>query len=211
MNKCLRTEEKFYPKYQQMADYVVEAANLLMDMISLEDDRFKQEEVYERIKALETQCDLLGTEIFSLINDSRYTPLDRTDMHNLCDKMDDVLDFIESSAKRMMLYQPKNMNNQTMHMAELVIECAKCIRVAMGELPNIKRHPAVALEQCQTLHDLEHEGDDLYGEFVHALFEQETDARELIKIKEIMVGLETATDCANHVGKTLKLTIIKYK
>jgi len=211
LSRCLHTEQKFYPKYQQMADCVVEAANLLTDMISLEDERHKQEEVYEQIQQLETSCDNLGTEIFSLINDSRFTPLDRTDMHNLCDGIDDILDLINSSAKRMMLYQPKTMNNQTMHMAELVIECAKCVRVAMDELPNIKRHPQLALEQCQKLHDLEHEGDDVYGNFVHALFEQETDARELIKIKEIMGGLETATDCANRVGKTLKATIIRYK
>ena len=211
LNKCLHTEQKFYPKYQTMADYILEAANLLTDMISLEDDRFKQEEVYEKIKEIETQCDALGTEIYSLLNDAYYTPLDRTDMHNLCDGLDDVLDFIESSSKRMMLYQPKTMSNQTMHMAELVIECAKCIQVAMAELPNIKRHPQVALEQCRQLHDLEHEGDDVYGEFVHALFEQETDARELIKIKEIMGCLETATDCANRVGKVLKLAIVKYK
>jgi len=208
---CSRSEQKFYPKFQKMADYILDAANLLTDMISLEDEKFKQEEVYEQIKELETQSDLLSTEIYTLLNDTRYTPLDRTDMHNLCDAMDDILDFIESSAKRMMLYQPKSMSNQTMHMAEIVIECAKCVHVAMNELPNIKRHPEAALEQCRLLHDLEHEGDDVYGDFVHALFEQETDVRELIKMKEIMGSLETATDCANHVAKALRLTIVKYK
>jgi len=194
-----------------MADNLVEAANLLTDMISLEDEKHKQEEVYDKIKALETECDNLVIEVFDLLNQSRFTPFDRTDMHNLGDAMDSVLDYINSAAKRMMLYQPKDMNNQTMHMAEIVIECAKVIRCAMDELPNIKKHPQKALEQCRILHDLEHEGDDVYGDFVQELFEQETDARELIKIKEIMGGLEKSTDCANKVGKTLKTIIVKYK
>lgn len=194
-----------------MADNLVAAANLLTDMISLEDEKHKQEEVYDRIKELETECDNLVIEVFDLLNQQRFTPFDRTDMHNLGDAMDSVLDYINSAAKRMMLYQPKDMNNQTMHMAEIVIECAKTIRAAMDELPNIKKHPQKALEQCLLLHDLEHEGDDVYGDFVQELFEQETDARELIKIKEIMGGLEKSTDCANKVGKTLKTIIVKYK
>lgn len=194
-----------------MADHVVEAANLLTDMISLEDEKFKQEEAYDKIKELETECDHIMADVFDLLNESFITPLNKTDLHQLCDKLDDVMDYINASAKRMILYQPKTMSNRTMHMAEIVIECAKAIRKAFEELPNLKRRPAVALEQCVRLHDLEHEGDDVYGDFVQELFESDTDAREVIKIKEIMASLESATDCANKVGKTLKTIIVKYK
>lgn len=211
LSRCLHTEQKFYPKYQQMADHVVEAANLLTDMISMEDDHHKQEDIYDKIKELETACDELSINIFDTLNDTRFTPFVHTDMHRLCDAIDDIMDFINTAAKRMMLYQPKTMNNQTMHMAEIVIEGAKCVRIAMDELPNIKSRPQQALEQCQRLHDLEHEGDDVYNDFVQELFEQETDARELIKIKEIMGALESATDCANKVGKVVKMIIVRYK
>ncbi|MCQ2334980.1 MAG: DUF47 family protein [Paludibacteraceae bacterium] len=196
---------------QQMADYIVEGANLLTDMISLEDEKFKQEEAYDKIKELETECDRITISIFDLLNDSLITPLNRTDLHQVCDTLDDVMDNINAAAKRMMLYQPKTMNNQTMHMAEIVIECAKAIRSAFDELPNLKRRPATALELCNRLHDLEHEGDDVYGEFVHELFESETEAKEVIKIKEIMAAMESATDCANKVGKQLKTIIVQYK
>lgn len=210
LSRCLHTERHFFPKFQLMADHLVEAANMLTDMISLEDERNRQEDCYDHIKELETECDNISTSVFDALGETRFTPFAQADMHELCDAMDDVMDFINSSAKRMMLYQPKNMSNSTMHMAEIVIECAKAIQLAMTELPNLKNKPAAALEQCQRLHDLEHEGDDVYGDFVQELFETEQDARELIKIKEIMAGLEKATDCANKVGKTLKTIIAQY-
>ena len=74
----------------------------------------------------------------------------------------------------------------------------------------MSKKPAIAIEQCAKLHDLEHEGDDVYDNFVKELFETEQNALELIKIKEIMQSMESATDMANHVGKTILIIIAKY-
>jgi len=211
LNSFIHSEKRFYPELVRMADNVVEGAKLLTDMISQEDEKIKQEDTYDRIKELETDCDRITTDIFDILNDSFVTPLAKQDLHALFDSLDDVMDNINASAKRMMLYQPESMDNQTMHMAEIVIECAKAIRVAFGELGNIKRRPAKALEQCNRLHELEHEGDDVYGDYVEELFTSDTEAKEVIKMKEIMGSLESATDCANKVGKTLKAIIVKYK
>lgn len=211
LNSFFHTEQKFYPVLAQMADKLVDGANLLTDMISQEDAKIKQEETYNHIKEIETECDQITTAFFDELNASWLTPLPRTDLHALCDAMDDVMDNINASAKRMMLYQPETLNNETMHMAEIVIECAKSVREAMAELSNIKRRPQKALTLCNRLHELEHEGDDVYGDFVHELFESDTDAKEVIKLKEIMGSLESATDCANKVGKTMKTIIVQYK
>ncbi len=211
LNSFFHTEQKFYPVLAQMADKLVDGANLLTDMISQEDAKIKQEETYNHIKEIETECDQITTAFFDELNASWLTPLPRTDLHALCDAMDDVMDNINASAKRMMLYQPETLNNETMHMAEIVIECAKSVREVMAELTNIKRRPQKALTLCNRLHELEHEGDDVYGDFVHELFESDTEAKEVIKLKEIMGSLESATDCANKVGKTMKTIIVQYK
>lgn len=211
LNSIFHSEKKFFPKLILMADQVVEGANLLTDMISMEDEKFKQEEIYDRIKELETACDTLSTEIFDLLNASFITPLDKADLHQLADALDDVMDNINASSKRMLLYSPADMPAPMMHLAEIVIECAKSMRIAFASLYDIKKHPATALTECNRLHELEHEGDDVYGDFVQELFQSDTPAKEVIKLKEIMGSLESATDCANKVGKTLKTVIVKYK
>ena len=42
------------------------------------------------------------------------------------------------------------------------------------------------------------------------LFEEEKDAIEIVKIKDIMEKLEETTDAADHVGKLLANLIVKY-
>lgn len=205
----LPKEESFFSEYKNMSSHIVAAADLFTELVSTT-NHDKQVELYTKIKAIETECDNIIIGIFDALNDTFVSPFDREDMHQLCDDLDDVMDYINASAKRLLLYQPKQMPNKAMHMAEIILEGAKAINVACGELKTMTKSPAVALEQCSKLHDLEHEGDDVYDNYVKELFETEVDTKELIKIKEIMHNMEEATDCANHVGKTIKTIIVKY-
>ncbi len=210
-NRLFHSEKTIYPALAAMSSYVVESSMLLTDMISQDSDHHRQEDTYDRIKMLESECDVLATEIFDRLNVTWFSPLPKQDIHALCDSLDDVIDNINVSAKRMMLYNPRTMGNQTMHMAEIVIECTKLIQKIFNDLNILKREPGRALEICNRIHELEHEGDDVYGSFVQELFESDTEALEVIKIKEIMSSLESATDCANKVGKTLKSILVKKK
>lgn len=205
----LPKEDKFFPLFRTIGERTVEAADMLTQIIS-ETDRERQQDIYQKIKAIETECDQIETLIFDELNDAFVAPFDREDIHELCGALDDVVDLINSSAKRLLLYQPKQVPNKAMHMAEIILEGAKSIRIGMAELKTMNKHSELALEQCQKLHDLEHEGDDVYDNFVKELFETEQDARELVKLKDLMQGMESATDKANSVGKILKTIIVKY-
>jgi len=205
----LPKEDKFYPKFQLMAQRIQAAADLFTEMVS-SSEHDKQVELYTKIKAIETECDAIMVDIYDELNDVFVAPFDREDIHALCDGLDDVMDYINASAKRMLLYRPKSMPARAMHMAEIILEGTKALNIAFGELKTMSKQPTIAREQCAKLHDLEHEGDDVYDNFVKELFESEQDVKELIKIKEIMQCMEEATDRANHVGKTLLIIIVKY-
>lgn len=205
----LPKEDKFFPSYKMMADRIVAGADLFTEFVSTT-DHDKQVELYTKIKAIETECDNIIVGIYDAASDSFVLPFDREDIHQLCNDLDDVMDFINDASKRILLYRPKQMPNKTMHMAEIIFEASKAIAIAMGELKHITKEHTIVKEQCNKLHDLEHEGDDVYDNFVKELFESDLDARELIKIKEIMQTMETATDSANHVGKTLQIIMAKY-
>ncbi len=202
-------EDKFFPQFQLMAARLVVGADLFTEFVAAT-DHDKQVELYTKIKTIETECDHIIVDIYDELSNSFITPFDREDMHQLCTDLDDVMDYINDSAKRILLYQPRVMPSKALHLAELILEGAKSIELAIGELKTMSKQPTLALEQCAKLHDLEHEGDDVYDNFVKELFESDIDSKELIKCKEIMQSLETATDCANHVGKTLQIIIAKY-
>jgi len=59
------------------------------------------------------------------------------------------------------------------------------------------------------INEIENEADDLYHIILSDLFENEKDAIELIKKKEIIQTMERATDRIEDVADVLKTIIIK--
>jgi uncharacterized protein Yka (UPF0111/DUF47 family) len=59
------------------------------------------------------------------------------------------------------------------------------------------------------INSLENQADDIFDNAIAGLFKKSTDPIELIKIKEILVGLETATDKCEDAANTLESIILK--
>ena len=96
-------------------------------------------------------------------------------------------------------------------LADNIKQGCEAIKIALDNLNGVSKHPNVALEQCNKLHELEHAADDIYEQFITDVFvEYADDSVELIKLKEIMYELEKATDKAKNVGKAIKSIIVKY-
>ncbi len=202
-------ENKFFPMLNNMSEKLVEAS-LLLNKLTKSTDRAESKELYRLIKDVETSGDQQINLIFTELNNTFITPFDREDIHNLCERLDDVLDLINSSGKRMIIYQPKHIPEKTVQMSNLIIKGSEAVKTVVGELKTITKKPFFALDQCNLLHAVEHDADDVYEHFVMELFEREVDSIELIKIKEIMQELEKATDKLDAVGKIIKTIIVKY-
>lgn len=202
-------DSKFFPLMGNVGKTLVKTGELLMEFIQCKDQEGKAD-LYKKIKSLETESDILTDTIFVELNKTFITPFDREDIHELCETMDDILDGINSSSKRVLLYHPKMIPEQTVEMCQIVFECCQAVQIAVNELKTINKKPTVALQQCQRLHDLEQRGDELYENFIKHFFDMEDDTKELIKNKEIMQDLERTTDIAKAVGKIIKTIIVKY-
>ena len=165
---------------------------------------------YKQIKDMEREGDRLTHLIFDELSTTFITPFDREDIHDLASCMDDVIDGINSSAKRIVIYNPRPISESGKELSRLIHEEAINIGKAMDELETFRKNPKPLREYCSRLHDIENQADDVYELFITKLFEEEKDCIELIKIKEIMHELEKTTDAAEHVGKILKNLIVKY-
>ena len=162
------------------------------------------------IKDLEREGDKLTHLILDELGTTFITPFDREDIHALASTMDDVIDGINSCAKRINIYNPRPISDSGKELSRLIQQEAVYIGKAMDELETFRQKPAALRGYCNKLHDIENQADDVYEHFITKLFEEEKDCIELIKIKEIMHELEKTTDVAEQVGKILKNLIIKY-
>jgi len=208
-SKFTPKEPKFFPILKDMTDIMLVASDLIIECVQNHDHETAIE-YYKKIKEQEKKGDVLSNRIFDELNTTFITPFDREDINQLSGRLDDVIDYINSCAKRIVLYNPKTMPKSAVELAKLIREGAVCIGKAVDELDVLKKNSKKIKEYCKELHDIENRADDVYEHFIIELFENEKDGIEIIKLKEIMYELEKATDAAEYVGKIIKTIIVKY-
>ncbi len=200
-------DKKFIPLFVQGAENVLDASKLLKEAFT-ETDIDKRNEKVRRIKDLEHKGDEITHNIFNELNRNFITPFDREDIQSLTSSLDDVLDLIDGAARRIVLYKLNSYEKEFVSFADLIIQCAEQIKIAIIELDNLK-HPENIKKACILINSYENYADDLYHQSISGLFDTETDPILLIKKRDIFNVLENATDKAEDVSDVLKSIIVK--
>lgn len=203
----LPKDDTFISLFKNAASNLLEATDLLNTLIVTEDTA-KRDLLIQKIKDFERKGDEYTHSIFDELNKNFITPFDREDIQLLTSSIDDVLDNINSACYKIRLYKPKRLTSEFEKMCAYLHECAKEIHRAVFELKNIN-NSKIILEACININTLENLADELYHNFQTYLFETETDAIELIKLKEIIQNFEKAVDCAENVSDVIKSILIK--
>lgn len=196
-------EDRFYDLFAQQAKLIVEGAAQLKDML----ERYADVELKARaIKDTEHRADQVTHEIFTLLNSTFITPLDREDIHALAGALDDILDEIEGVASRMVLLRVSRPTAEEIRLADILLMAAQQIALAVGSLRKLRNLP----EFCQRIKQYEHESDEISREMIRRLFEKEDDVKELIKWKEIYQRLEGAADRCEDVANIIEGIVLKH-
>jgi predicted phosphate transport protein (TIGR00153 family) len=202
-------QPKFFPLLNSLADSLAKAADTLAEGLNY-DTPEKHAEYYKLVKDIERDADNINNTIHDELASSFITPFDREDINHLASAIDDTIDGINSVAKRISIYSPKEIPAEAIKMAKVIQEEAAYVVKAINDLVDVHKHGANIRKCAEELHDLENQGDEIYELFIIRLFEEEKDGIELMKVKEIMHEMEQTTDAAEHVGKCLKSILVKY-
>ncbi len=202
-------EPKFFDFFKKVSVINNDAAILLGEALKTNTIEERQD-YFHRIKEKEHQADLVAHEIFEALETSFITPFDREDIQELSNRLDDVVDLINGSSKRMAIYNPKVIHPSIHKLGEIIIEGAKEIDKAIDMLPTLRKNKTNLKNIIEKLHRLENEADEIYEQAVTAIFANETNAIELLKNKGLLSELERTTDAAEHVGKIIGTIIVKY-
>ena len=203
---------KFFPKdasffalFTQQAELIVQACETFLEFIKSDD----QEKVMQAITDLEHRGDDVFHEISLRLNATFVTPIDREDIHSLGSAMDDVLDLIQASAERMLLFNVGTPNPVLADMVQITVESAVILREGISRLPKLQDMSDLR----KPLHDLESRGDLLNRQAIAALFrnaETLQDLVALIKWKEIIEGVEAAIDKFEDLFDVLENVVVKH-
>ena len=161
-----------------------------------------------KIHQLETEADVLTRDIFSELNRTFITPLDREDMQRIASKIDDVIDFMDGIAARVYSYKITSSPPYCKEMAVELVKATKEVEYMISKLRRIK-DPKDMIQHCRNTSDIEHVVDDLYREAIRELFES-NDAIKIIKLKDIYETMETASDRCVDVSDVIEDIVLKY-
>lgn len=209
INFFMPKEAKFFDMLSKQSEIVLGAAeefsNFLKEYNSL--DEQKRMLIIEKIKKAEDKGDTQTYEIIELLNKKLVTPFDREDIHNLTVYMDDILDLMDGTSRKMEMYRIENVNPLMIRQAELAYELAKKIHSIMN---NLRKLPE-AKRLCEHLYLIENKGDSLYEEAISALFRDEKlKATDLIKYKDLHEELEDVFDKGKEIADVIQAIAIKY-
>ena len=200
---------KFFPLLVATADILDKSASLLQELFS-STDKERIKELCRLIKVEETNGDKVTGKIFKALNETFITPFDREDITALTDEMDDVIDVINRTAQKVLLFSPETLPPVTAEMAAVVKKGTIEIKAAVGELSNVRKCDKLIRAHTKEIKRLEEEADAIYEKGTSGLFKSDIRTIELIKLKEIIQELEKSANKINNVGKILKTIIVKY-
>ena len=201
--RLIPREERFFEEFVALAEDIRTGARTLKQMLAVEPPDMDKADV---IKDLEHTCDKKTHAIIARLNRTFVTPIDREDIHALAISLDDVMDAIDAAAAIVRLYRISNVRPGARRLAAIVCELMDLVAQGLASFEKSQR----VLELAARINQLEREADRAHQDAIVALFDEERDPITVIKWKEILDFLESATDRCEDVGNVLEGIIVKH-
>ena len=199
-------DKKFFPLFEQASANLVQLASILHEAVNL--PLKERDELFLKIDELEQK----GEDITRLTNlelsRNFITPFDREDIHALIKSIDDVADYMQGASSRIRLYQVDKITKSIRRLTEINLEACQLRGATISEL-KVMNHKAIK-EMCKQINKLESKADVVFDKAVADLFENELDAKNIIKYKEVLMALETASDKCKSVSNILEQISVKH-
>ncbi len=204
-SRFMPSEGNFFVLFNQHAEQIHIGVTELRDMIT----HFDNLELRTRaVVAAEKKADKITHETMDMLHKTFITPLDREDIHRLISTMDDMLDLSEDVAETIGLYDIRSMTPEARQLAEICVACAERVKAAVGMLSNMKNAEAM-LKIAAEIDRLESDADHVMRSAMAKLFREESDVKNIIKMKAIYELLETITDKAEDIANVIQGLVLE--
>ena len=200
--RLLPRNEKFFELLTELSKELTTSAGLLDELFAHPE---RLAEHVALIKAVEHQADDTTYEIITRLDESFITPLDREDIHLLANRLDNVVDLLDGTARRVAMFRVTTVREPARRLTNVLMRTTAAIEIAVAQIRNRK----LVNEQTHAIKMLEEEGDAVYHEAVGALFDGAVDPLEVMKWKDIFDTLENAIDECENVANVLASIALK--
>jgi predicted phosphate transport protein (TIGR00153 family) len=206
LNKLMPREGKFFDLFNAHAAQIAEGGRALAQLFT----NFEAAATHaERIDVAEHSADKITHETIALLHKTFITPLDRDQIHQLITNMDDVLDLIQDTAESIVLYDIRRVSPEAQQLAQICQMTCDRVKAAVGLLANLSDSEAI-MKTCEEIDRLESDADRVMRSAMSRLFREESDVKQLIKLRSIYELLELITDRCEDVANIIEGIVLEH-
>jgi len=184
--------DDYFKLFNELAACTVRGARVLARMSSVHDPAAFQL-LFDEIKQTEGEADGVTRSIFLSLHKTFITPFDRWEIKDLAMALDDMIDYMEDIPQRAELYGPGDFTPEMAALGQIALRATEKVQEAVALLSDMQNAPRI-LQICQEIGDIESEGDRVMRAGMTRLFAEVSDARALIRAKELYELFEEAVD-----------------
>lgn len=198
-------EDIFYKMFVETSQIIFETAKMFKDYMN---DLSDSESKLAVIKEMEHKGDQMQHEILKQLNKTFLTPFDREDIYMIAKNMDDIIDYMEASASRFVMFNVNEATLEAKQLCSLIYDSSVEIITLLEELKNMRTSKLLS-EKIIEVNRLEEEGDRVSRKAIKDLFRSDIPVIEVIKWREIYQFLEDTLDACEDVANVIEGVVMK--
>jgi uncharacterized protein Yka (UPF0111/DUF47 family) len=207
IRKLLPKTDTFQNLFERDVENLAQACRALRELLNAEGEA-DRDRLVRQIEDLEHQGDEYTHQIFTTLSRTFITTLDREDIGALASSLDDIVDHIDRAATAIRLYQITVFDDAVRDLAEIIEESVAELKRAIPLLRDLKELERIR-EACVRINGYENQADKIFHRALGRLFEDEKDPIRLIKQKELLSMLESATDRCEDAAVLIENVLVK--
>jgi predicted phosphate transport protein (TIGR00153 family) len=204
--RLIPRDERFFDLFEQAADIGVAGVETLQKMLA---NICVADECRKQIADIEHQGDSVIHETMDKLNRTFVTPLDPEDIRAIASDLDDIIDYTQAAAERVILYDVSEPHQGAIELAKVLLQAVREVRQVVGMLRDLGPRRKEIMTLCIEINRLENAGDHIYREALGNLF-RAGDLMELMRWKEIFEQIEQAIDQCEDLADVIESVVVKH-
>ncbi|MDR2560631.1 MAG: DUF47 family protein [Holophagales bacterium] len=200
-------EAMFFDLLEKAAANLLEAIKYFRSELETNDPA-RWSELRHQMKIYEHTGDDINKDVIDHLDQTFVTPIERDDILQLSDAIDNVIDRLDAVSEKFVLYRVGQIRPAALVITNLLIDGASelvFLMKSIRKMSNVKEMRS----RIRLIQSMEDQIDAIYNTSLAELFATVANAIELIKWKEIIWDLEDAADSIALVAKVVGSTITK--
>ena len=199
----------YFNAFEALSEVAVAEADLLIEAIEGFTEAGALGDTMTRGHELEHKGDEINHAIFKSVATDFITPIEREDIIELAQTLDDIIDYIEDVMQRFFMYDVHFMHRDASEFAGLIKQSCMALDRAMEDFRNFKKSKKFK-SLIIDVNNYEEEADALFMKVIRSLHtaDRENPMRVLVW-SQIFDRMEKCCDACEHAADTMNTILLK--